>query len=138
MKYLHGMDNSEPHESYSRLLLAAKKLKGWNGDAEIIRGLASAMPPCEVSAQRIGNWRKRGVAKDALVDMCNIIGCRPAWIQDGSGIMEDIGAGHADADISEAISMLSDLHGRLRTKAVTLLERDIKELMSVHKANAAQ
>lgn len=136
MKYGLRMDEAE---SYTRLLLAAKKLKKWDGDAEIIRGLALATPSCEISAARIGNWRTRGVAKDALVDVCKIIGCRPIWIKDGSGVMEDVGAGpDGDDDIFEAISMLTEIHGRLRTKAVAFLQREIRELLEAQQTNAVR
>lgn len=121
---------SQPKESYTRLLLAAMKLRSWNGDAEISKGCASDDAPLDLSASRIGNFRTRGVSKDSLLDLCRIIGCRPLWVRDGTGVMEDVGAGVGDDDITEAINLLSSVRGKQRTKAVAYLEKEVEKLVA--------
>lgn len=125
-------------DSYKRMLLAAKRLRGWEGNSAIARGVAEVAPDLEISDQRIGNWRTRGVAKDALLAVCEAIGCRPAWLMDNKGTMEDLGVGHGDPDIQEAIELLSQLHGRMRSKAVGALEEKVKELLSSQRSTSKQ
>lgn len=122
--YAHRMTTDEP--SYTRLLLAAKRLKGWDSAASVAKGLT--MGGVKVSDQIVTNWRTRGVAQKAILDASRVIGCRPLWLRDGTGIMEDAGNLSDDEDLLEAISLISSVRGRLRTKAVGILEREIRTL----------
>lgn len=74
-------------DDYKRLLEAAEKLRGWIGPQEIADGLTLHGYP--VSAQKIGNWKSRGVSKEAKLSAAPIIGYRTAWLDTGDGKMED-------------------------------------------------
>lgn len=119
------MENSD---SYTRLLLAAKRLRGWDSAAAVAKGLT--IGGLKVSDQIVTNWRTRGVAQKAILDASRVIGCRPLWLSDGTGIMEDAGSLAGDDDLMEAISLICSVRGRIRTKAVALLDREIKALLA--------
>lgn len=74
-------------DDYKRLLLAAKKLKGWDTPSDICQGLTKG--GYEVSAQVLTNWKARGVSKEGRLYASKAIGCRPDWIETGEGRMED-------------------------------------------------
>lgn len=120
------MTNDEP--SYTRLLLAARRLKGWSSASAVAKGLMAG--GVTASDQIVTNWRTRGVAQKAILDASRIIGCRPLWLRDGTGIMEDAGNMSGDDDLMEAITLISSIRGRLRTKAVAVLEHQIKAILA--------
>lgn len=68
-------------DDYDRLLLAAKKLKGWNDAAETARGLGKY-------DQIMTNWKARGIPRAEVMDIANTIGCDPYWLRDGVGMMD--------------------------------------------------
>jgi SOS-response transcriptional repressor LexA len=70
---------------FDRLLLAAKQLKGWTTQSEVAKGLTEA--GFDVSDQKIGNWRTRGVSFEGAVECARIIGCDASWIKSGEGEM---------------------------------------------------
>jgi len=88
--YPHGVDlgqNFEMDETYKRLLLAAKTMRGWGSQAEVARGLTRN--GYEIADQVLNNWRARGVSKEGRLKASAIIGCRPLWIETGQGPMSD-------------------------------------------------
>lgn len=91
------------HETFSRLLEAAKKLRRWNDLLSLKQGLA--FNGLAYSDARVGNWRTRGVSKDAILDVSAAIGCRPQWLLYGLGTMKDYGLSKDfDGDISIIVS----------------------------------
>lgn len=72
---------------YLRLLEAAKELRGWEGPAEVSRGLSAA--GMSVSEQTLTNWKTRGISAQGVLDACAIIGARCEFIRTGDLPMED-------------------------------------------------
>lgn len=88
--YQHGVDfgqNFFMHDTYARLLTAAKALRGWQSQAEVARGLTRN--GYEVADPVLNNWKNRGVSKEGRLKASAIIGCRPLWIESGKGPMTD-------------------------------------------------
>lgn len=108
------LDGMEDHETYKRLLEAAKSLRGWESPTDIAKGLTEN--GYDVAQQRIGNWKSRGVSVDAIVDVCRIIGCRPAWLKFGDGLMEDINNPLMEALVNEAKKLSIDEQHELIAK----------------------
>lgn len=78
-----------PKPDYLRLIKAAKAIRGWVDHANISRELTKN--GFEVSIQTLGNWRSRGVSKDGLLRVSEILGVRSAWLETGIGEMADRG-----------------------------------------------
>lgn len=88
--YLRDVDlvqNFAMHETYTRLLHAAKLMRGWATQAEIARGLTRN--GYEVADAVLNNWRSRGVSKEGRLRASAIIGCRPLWLENGTGPIFD-------------------------------------------------
>jgi hypothetical protein len=68
------------HESYTRLLKAAEKLKGMTVVADIARLL-------DVTSQTMNHWKNGGVAHTQLVESEKRVGALPLWIETGEGAM---------------------------------------------------
>lgn len=81
--------NLSMHDSYKRLLSAAKELRGWANQAEVARGLTKE--GYEVADAVLNNWRIRGVSKEGRLKASLIIGCRPHWVESGEGVMKEMG-----------------------------------------------
>jgi SOS-response transcriptional repressor LexA len=75
------------HETYKRLLQAAKALRGWTSQAELARGLTRH--GYDVADPVLNNWRTRGVSKEGRLKASAIIGCRPLWLETGEGPIND-------------------------------------------------
>jgi SOS-response transcriptional repressor LexA len=92
-------------DSYRRLLVAARELRGWHTQAEIARGLTRE--GYAVAEAVMNNWRSRGVSKEGRLKASLIIGCRPHWVESGEGIMREMGGLNApwepalDANVTE-------------------------------------
>lgn len=84
--------NSAP--DYLRLLQAAKELKGWPSPATIAARLTEN--GYEVSLQKLGNWKTRGLSKEGVSEVSKILGIRPAWLETGSGEMVDRGMNYGN------------------------------------------
>lgn len=81
------MDTQHDASSYERLVKAAALLRGWHTNKEIMHGLT--LGGLDVSPQKLCNWKSRGVAKPAMIDIARILGCRGEWLQNGNGEMTD-------------------------------------------------
>jgi phage repressor protein C with HTH and peptisase S24 domain len=68
------------HEQMIRLYKAAKELKGVEAPSDLADLLNE-------SPQTINNWEKRGISKEGLLDVPDIIGCRLKWLRYGVGPM---------------------------------------------------
>jgi len=74
-------------DQYKRLLKAAKTLKGWRAPSEIAIELSTRN--YSVSDQTINNWSRRGISTEGILRVSEIIGCRPLWLELGTGEMRD-------------------------------------------------
>lgn len=88
--------NSGMDDSYKRLLVAAREIRGWHTQAEIARGLTRE--GYAVAEAVMNNWRNRGVSKEGRLKASLIIGCRPHWIESGEGLMREMGGLNAPLD----------------------------------------
>lgn len=84
---VYSRHNAEMKDDYKRLLRAARDLRGWMTAAEVSSELAKA--GYAVSEQTMTNWKSRGVSKEGRLNASRIIGCRPHWVESGSGNMAD-------------------------------------------------
>lgn len=123
------------HETFERLLVAAKKLKRWSDVSSIKKGLA--LNGLSYSDSRMGNYQSRGLSKDAILDISPIIGCRPQWLLDGSGSMKDYGLlGDFEGDILVIIDGFHLLDNGTK-RSWLLTAKDLLESASNHKGKAA-
>jgi phage repressor protein C with HTH and peptisase S24 domain len=102
---IRGMTKRKIHPSASRLLEAAKVLKGAEGPSDVARLLG-------VSPQKVTNWKSRGVSTEGMLDAQRLIGCSATWLQTGEGEMIDASQQHvseqADAPITEQTPRVID------------------------------
>jgi len=64
-----------------RVYEAASKLKGVEGQTNLATLLNE-------SPQTINNWESRGISKNGLLKVQELVGCNAQWVQTGSGSME--------------------------------------------------
>lgn len=69
------------HISMQRVYEAASKLKGIEGQTNLATLLNE-------SPQTINNWEARGISKNGLLKVQELVGCNAQWVQTGNGSME--------------------------------------------------
>jgi phage repressor protein C with HTH and peptisase S24 domain len=69
------------HISMQRVYEAASKLKGIEGQTNLATLLNE-------SPQTINNWEARGISKNGLLKVQELVGCNAQWVQTGGGSME--------------------------------------------------
>lgn len=77
----------EMHDTYRRLLQAARELRGWKDAAEVARELTKA--GYNASDQTMTNWKSRGISAKGCLFAATHIGCRHEWLLNSTGPMTD-------------------------------------------------
>lgn len=70
------------HESAARLYLAAKEMRGVEGQTQVATLIGAETP------QTVNNWETRGVSKDGALLAQDTIGCDAIWLLTGRGSMQ--------------------------------------------------
>lgn len=73
-------DNLEMEMTTQRLYLAAKQLRGIEGQSALARFL-------DETPQVLKNWETRGVSKNGMIKAEERIGCTVTWLKTGEGRM---------------------------------------------------
>ncbi|WP_291928628.1 LexA family transcriptional regulator [Limnohabitans sp.] len=101
------------NQQMKRLYEAASEARGIRGQSDLARAL-------NTSPQTINNWETRGISKQGLLSIQNVLGISASWVQSGHGqkfVLDKSNVSHAQMG-SKQIPLISYVHAGLWTGAV--------------------